>query len=119
MTFRSLIPVADGIFGAGVDMAKILIARVCCVFLMAVPCVSTARAADADPDKSAYTVLNPTPDSALRSLTTDRPTKSNSPITVDAGRFQIESDLANFTYDTFEGTKTRTIEALDPVLSSA
>ena len=97
-------------------MAKILIARVCCVFLMAVPCVSTARAADADPDKSAYTVLNPTPDSALRSLTTDRPTKSNSPITVDAGRFQIESDLANFTYDTFEGTKTRTIEALDPVL---
>ena len=74
-----------------------------------------ARADDV-PDKSGYTLLNPTPDSALRPLTTDRPTKSNSPITVDAGRVQIETDFANFTYDTFAGTKTRTFQALDPVL---
>ena len=72
--------------------------------------------ADDTPDKSGYNLLNPTPDAALRPLTTDRPTKSNSPITVDAGRFQIESDLATFTYDTFAGTKTRTYQALDPVL---
>ena len=61
-----------------------------------------------------YTLLNPTPDSALRSLTTDRPTKSNVPGTVDAGRFQIESDIANFTYDNTAGVKTRTFQALDP-----
>ena len=80
------------------------------------PAVLSARADDPAPDKSGYSVFNPTPDSALRSLTTDRPTKSNSPITVDAGRFQIESDLANFTYDNTAGVKTRTFQALDPVL---
>ncbi len=74
------------------------------------------RADDAVPDKSGYSLFNPTPDSALRSLTTDRPTKSNSPITVDAGRFQIESDFANFTFDNTAGVKTRTFQALDPVL---
>ena len=61
-----------------------------------------------------YTLLNPTPDSALRSFSTDRPTKSNVPYTVDAGRFQIETDLANFTYDNTAGVKTRTFQALDP-----
>ena len=61
-----------------------------------------------------YTLLNPTPDSALRSFSTDRPTKSNVPFTVDAGRFQIETDIANFAYDNTAGVKTRTFQALDP-----
>jgi hypothetical protein len=72
--------------------------------------------ADDKPDKSGYTLLNPTPDSAMRDFSTDRPAKSNSAITVDAGHFLIESDLANFTYDRFAGTTTRTIQTLDPVL---
>ncbi len=59
-------------------------------------------------------LLNPTPDSALRPLSTDRPPKANVAQTVDAGHFQIESDLANFTYDNTAGIKTRSFEALDP-----
>ena len=35
----------------------------------------------------------------MREMTTDRPDKTESPYTVDAGHFQIESDLAAFTHD--------------------
>jgi len=48
------------------------------------------------PDKSQYWLLNPVPDNLLRSFSTDRPTKSNVPYTVDAGHFQYEMDLFNF-----------------------
>lgn len=74
-----------------------------------------AYAADQTIDRSGYNLLNPAPDSALRTLSTDRPTKSTTPITVDAGHFQIESDFANFSYNSADGTKTRTFQALDPV----
>ena len=68
------------------------------------------------PDKSGYTVFNPTPDSALRSFNTDRPTKSNSPVTVDAGHVQYESDLFNYTHSNVGGVSTRLYTAFDPVL---
>ena len=35
----------------------------------------------------------------MREMSTDRPDKTESPYTVDAGHFQIESDLAVFEYD--------------------
>ena len=73
-------------------------------------------AAAAAPDKSDYTLFNPVPTSALRSLNTDRPTKSNSPVTVDAGHFQYESDLFNYTHSNAGGATTRLYEAFDPVL---
>jgi hypothetical protein len=38
----------------------------------------SALADDAAPDKSDYTLLNPTPDADLRSFNTDRPPKANS-----------------------------------------
>ncbi len=41
-------------------------------------------------DKSAYSLANPTPADALRDLSTDRPDKTESPYTVDAGHLQIE-----------------------------
>ena len=50
------------------------------------------------PDKNSYTVLNPTPDTELRELSADRPDKTDSPFTVDAGHFQLEMDFANFSY---------------------
>lgn len=77
-----------------------------------------AFAADADSssEKSVYGVLDPTPDSALRTFTPDRPARSTSPITVDAGRFQIESDFVNVTADNQQGVATRTLQAADPVL---
>jgi hypothetical protein len=67
-------------------------------------------------DKSGYTLFNPTPDAALRAFNTDRPTKSNSPITVDAGRFQYETDLLNYTHSNAGGVSTRLYTTLDPVL---
>src|SRR5262245_49076715 len=47
-------------------------------------------------DRSRYTLFNPTPDSLLRDLTTDRPDISESPFTVDAGHIQIESNLFGY-----------------------
>jgi hypothetical protein len=60
------------------------------------------------PDKSGYTLFNPTPDDQLRAFCTDRPTKSNAPCTVDAGHFQYESDLFNWTY-IYQGGVTQNI----------
>lgn len=59
-------------------------------------------------DKSAYTLFNPTPVSLRRAYNTDRPSKADSPYTIDAGVFQIESDLANWTLDREDGVRTRT-----------
>lgn len=67
-------------------------------------------------DKSAYTLFNPTPDSALRTFSPDRPTRSNGPLTVDAGRFQYETDLVSYTHSNVGGVSTRTFAALDPTL---
>jgi hypothetical protein len=64
---------------------------------------------------ASYSLFNPTPDDKLRSFSTDRPTKSNSPYTVDAGRFQYETDIFNYTYVNFAGQKTRIYQTLDPV----
>ena len=59
--------------------------------------------------KLKYNLLDPTPDDLLRPFSTDRPSKTDSPFTVDAGRFQLEADFANFTYDRYNalGTNTR------------
>ena len=66
------------------------------------------------PDKSGYSLFNPTPDSALRDFSADRPSKSISPITVDAGHFQIETDFLNYTHTDYQGTTTRAFQAGDP-----
>ena len=57
-----------------------------------------ATANKAKPDKNQYWLLNPVPPDQMRSFSTDRPTKSNVPYTVDAGHFQYETDLVNFTH---------------------
>jgi hypothetical protein len=68
------------------------------------------------PDKSGFTLFNPTPDADLRSLCTDRPTKSTSPCTVDAGHWQLESDVYNFTGDTAGGVTVNTQLFTNPTL---
>jgi hypothetical protein len=72
--------------------------------------------ADPPPDKSSYTLFNPTPDADLRGFSTDRPTKSNVPITVDAGHFQYETDLFNYQHSNAGGVTTRLYTTADPVL---
>lgn len=68
------------------------------------------------PDKSGYSLFNPTPDDKLRSFCADRPTKSNGPCTVDAGHWQIESDIYNFSTQTIEGVTQTTQLITDPTL---
>ncbi len=62
----------------------------------------------AAPDKSKYSLLNPTPRQLMREMNTDRPDKTESPFTVDAGHFQIEADILNYTYDRYNPAHTDT-----------
>ena len=60
---------------------------------------TAANAAEESPDKSRYTIADPTPAALMRELSADRPDKTDCPFTVDAGHFQVEMDFANVTYD--------------------
>lgn len=46
-----------------------------------------------------YNLFNPVPDDKLRPMSTERPSKTDSAITLDAGRFQIETSLVNYNYN--------------------
>ncbi|MGC6464049.1 MAG: transporter [Akkermansiaceae bacterium] len=50
-------------------------------------------------NKTSYTLFNPTPDSLLRELSPDRPDATESPLTVDAGRFALEASLVDYRRD--------------------
>src|SRR4026208_2067688 len=50
-------------------------------------------------DKSQYHLFNPTPRNLMREMSTDRPDKTESAYTVDAGHFQLEMDLLSYTHD--------------------
>lgn len=43
-----------------------------------------------------HTLFNPTPDDQLRPMSTERPSKTDGPYSLDAGRFQIESNLYGY-----------------------
>ena len=62
-------------------------------------------------DKTAYSLFDPVPADQLRSFSTDRPGKTHSSLTVDAGHFQVESDIVNYTYDHYSPNR-QTTEAL-------
>ncbi len=73
------------------------------IFALAIVCAARASQAQETPAK-------------LRDLCTDRPTKSTGPCTVDAGHFQIESDLFNATRDRTGGLNTETYLFTNPTL---
>jgi hypothetical protein len=58
-----------------------------------------AEPAQVNADKSQYTLFNPTPRELMREMSTDRPDQTESPISVDAGHFQVEMDLVGATFD--------------------
>ena len=66
-----------------------------CISAMA----AIAEDAGTNQDKSGYTLFNPTPVALMRELNTDRPDKTESPYTVDAGHYQVESDFFTYTHD--------------------
>jgi hypothetical protein len=65
------------------------------------------------PDKSGYNLFNPVPKKFMRELSADRPDKTDTPYTVDAGHFQLEMDYANLTLDQHnpEHSNTRLLAA--------
>jgi len=69
--------------------------------LTALTCTSYA-----DQPKSSYNLFNPTPDSLLRDLSPDRPDATESPLTVDAGRFAVEASIFDWRRDSGEDTYT-------------
>ena len=99
-------------FARSATLASVVI----CVLAFAGPALADDAPTPAAPDKSAFTLFNPTPTADLRALCTDRPTKSTGPCTVDAGKIQIESDVFNITIDSAGGATTDTWLATNPTL---
>lgn len=62
-------------------------------------------------DRSQYLILGPTPDHLLREMTTDRPDATESPFTVDAGRIQVETNIAG--YSRFREVGGATVETYE------
>jgi hypothetical protein len=75
------------------------------LFLMAALCFGSIRSSSAEdneeeakcPDKSQYTLFNPTPADCMREFDPDRPDVTDSPFTIDAGHIEFETGL--FSYD--------------------
>lgn len=67
-----------------------------------------ALCGEAQPDKSGFTLFRPVPDVLLRDFDADRPNRTNSPHTVDAGHFQIEMDMFSYAYQKEDGIRTET-----------
>ena len=59
-------------------------------------------------DKSNFNLFNPTPRELMREMSTDRPDKTESAYTVDAGHWQIEADIVSLSYDRHNVAKNHT-----------
>src|SRR5271163_1535941 len=93
----------------------------CWLLLAGLAPMQAGRAAADDaaaPDKSGYSLFDPTPADLMRDFSTDRPPKANSPYTVDAGHFQYEADLVSYLYDRYSPSRltTRQWVVADPTL---
>ena len=79
--------------------------------LCCIPVVATADE-HGNAAKHGLNLFNPTPRELLRPLTTDRPDATESPITVDAGRVQIESSLLEHARASQGGHRVRSVAVL-------
>src|SRR5688500_4882093 len=79
-------------------------AATCCVVFTGGPAARGAEAPSAA-DKSRYSLFDPTPPEMMRELSTDRPDVTESPYTVDAGHFQVELSLIEYTRDEDQGAE--------------
>ena len=61
-------------------------------------------------DKAVYNPWNPTPRGQMREMSTDRPDKTESPYSVDAGRFQIELDFLSYAVDEDANLRTESLD---------
>jgi hypothetical protein len=87
-------------------MARLTTFLAICIisFVLCLGTIRTAFAAEDEeeegkskcPDKSQYTLFNPTPADCMREFDPDRPDVTDSPFTVDAGHIQFETGLFSY-----------------------
>ncbi|MBN8248775.1 MAG: transporter [Verrucomicrobia bacterium] len=65
--------------------------------------ITVPLAAEEPVDKSGYTLFRPVPRELMRPMSLDRPDKTESPYTVDAGHYQLEMDLVSGFWDRESG----------------
>lgn len=82
---------------------------------LAVPLATPVMAADDSGSSPGYHLLRAVPGNGLRALETDRPDQTESPVTVDAGHFQLEADLISYSWDDQDGLEREILSA--PVLN--
>lgn len=91
-----------------------MIVRLVALAALSVLIPHLARADDLG--KSGYSLFDPTPDDLLRKFAPDRPAKGFSVRTIDAGHFEIETDLVSTTISNSPGGTTHGFQGLDPTL---
>jgi hypothetical protein len=91
-----------------------MIARLVALAALTILIPGLAKADDLD--KSGYSLFDPTPDDLLRKFAPDRPAKGFSVRTIDAGHFEIETDLVSTTISNSFGGATHSFQGLDPTL---
>jgi len=82
------------------------LALTCVVLTAVLSCLADEPSRSVE-DKSRFNLFNPVPEDLMREMAPERPDKTDTPITLDAGHFQLEMDFANLTYDS-ERNKFRT-----------
>lgn len=87
-------------------------ARLTCAHLVSIAVALGAVSPAAAQDKSEYHLFHPVPAEQMREMSTDRPDTTESPITVDAGHFQVEADLVVLMLDKEGPVKTTGYELL-------
>jgi hypothetical protein len=63
------------------------------------PAPTTADTTAPTVNKWQYTLFNPVPTDQMRGMDTDRPDKTNTPHTLDAGHFLIEAGIVDYTFN--------------------
>lgn len=75
---------------------------------IALSLIATPSTADEPtPDKSGFTLFNPTPRELMRDISPDRPDATESPITVDAGHAQVELSFFDYRLNDADDGETR------------
>jgi len=86
--------------------------RPMCALSASVAALALCSSAVVAQEKSEYHLFHPVPAELLREMSTDRPDTTESPITVDAGHFQIETDLVVLAFDDDGATSVSGYELL-------
>ena len=75
------------------------------IMILTLTCFCNAEVPQ-DSTKGSYSLFHPTPKKLMRSFETDRPDVTESSYTIDAGHFQLETDLFKSDHSSIGGIKT-------------